>query len=348
MISISRLRAVIFLVLVIPVLHISSQRAMADELILANGDRMTGALVREEDGTIVFKTVYAGEVKVGLKHVARIRTDEPMQIHTPDETTYSTNEIALKDDALIVNSSGDGSVIELDRSDLYLIQPESEAIYTGWRKNGRINIAFHFNRGNSDTDILSADIDLRFRKPSDRIRLTGQWDRQRVQGVDFVKRRFIDGNYNHFISKNWYTGATLKAERDEFANLSDRIITGPLVGHQFYESEPLNLLFELGLMYVYEDFVTVPINKYWGPSWHLLFDKYILGASGLQFYHEQAGLVNAENTSKWLWDSWTGLRMPLYGGILASAEFQVDYDSEPAPGTETTDTIYRLKLGYQW
>ncbi|MDJ0957901.1 MAG: hypothetical protein QNI91_13620 [Arenicellales bacterium] len=25
-----------------------------------------------------------------------------------------------------------------------------------------------------------------------------------------------------------------------------------------------------------------------GPSWHLLFDKYILGVNGLQFYHEQA------------------------------------------------------------
>lgn len=348
MIPISRICAVIFLLLGVHVVQVNSQRAMADEIILANGDRMTGTLVREEDGAIVFKTVYVDEIKVELKHVVRIRTDETMHVRTRDEITYSTNEITLKDDVLIVISSDEGSVIELDRSNLYMMQPESEDINSGWRMNGRINFASNFNRGNSDTEILSADIDLRFRKPSDRIRLTGQWDRQRAQGVDFVNRRFIDGNYNHFISKNWYAGATLKAERDEFANLSDRIITGPLVGHQFYESEPLNLLLELGLMYVYEDFVTVAANKYWGPSWHLLFDKYILGVSGLQFYHEQSGLVNAENTSKWLWDSWTGIRMPLYGGILVSGEVQVDYDSEPAPGTETTNTVYRLKLGYQW
>ncbi|MFC1680592.1 DUF481 domain-containing protein [Pseudomonadota bacterium] len=321
---------------------------MADQLILANGDRMTGAMVRVEDGTVVFKTAYAGEIKIELKHVATIRTDEPMHIRARDETAYSTNEVALKGDALIVTSSGGGPVIELDKSNLYMMRPESEVIYTGWRKSGRVNFAFNFNRGNSDTDIMGADIDIRFRKPLDRIRLTGQWDRQRAQGVDFVKRRFIDGNYNHFISETWYAGAALRAERDEFANLSDRIITGPLVGHQFYESEPLNLLLELGLMYVYEDFVSEPVNKYWGPSWHLLFDKYILGVSGLQFYHEQAGLVNVENTSKWLWDSWTGLRMPLYGGILVSAEVQVGYDSEPAPDTETTNTVYRLKLGYQW
>ena len=347
MFSTRRFRVAI-LVVVIVIAQIFPQRALADELTLFNGDRMTGTLVREEDGIVVFKTAYTGEIKIELKHVVRIRTDEPMQLRTHHETTYSTNEITLEGDVLIVTSSSDGSVTELDKSVLYMMQPESEVIYTGWRKSGRINFAFNFNRGNSDTDIMSADIDLRFRKPSDRIRLIGQWDRQRVQGNDVVKRRFIDGNYNHFVSKNWYTGAALRAERDEFANLSDRIIAGPLVGRQFYESEPLNLLLELGLMYVYEDFTTEPVNKYWGPSWHLLFDKYILGVNGLQFYHEQAGLVNMENTSKWLWDSWTGLRMPLYGGILASAEIQVDYDSEPAPGTETTNTVYRLKLGYQW
>ena len=129
--------------------------------------------------------------------------------------------------------------------------------------------------------------------------------------------------------------------------MDERYTLGPFIGHQFYESDPLNLLLELGLMYVHEDFVNEPTNKYWGPSWHLLFDKYIIGNS-LQFYHEQTGLLNAENTDKWLWDSWTGFRVPLFSGLVATAEVQVDYDSQPAVGTDTTNTTYRLKLGYQW
>ena len=93
MISTARLRVAIFLVLVIAVSQIISQRAVVDKLTLFNGHRMTETLVREEDGIVVFKTAYTGEIKVELKHVVRIRTDEPMQIRTYDETIYSTNEI---------------------------------------------------------------------------------------------------------------------------------------------------------------------------------------------------------------------------------------------------------------
>ena len=100
-------------------------------------------------------------------------------------------------------------------------------------------------------------------------------------------------------------------------------------------------------MYVRESFIGEPVDKYWGPAWHLLFDKYILG-DWLQLYHEQRGVISAEDTDKILWDTWTGLRAPLFAGVVGSFEYQTRYNSEPAEGTNTTDTTFRFKLGYQW
>jgi hypothetical protein len=39
---------------------------------------------------------------------------------------------------------------------------------------------------------------------------------------------------------------------------------------------------------------------------------------------------------------------PLQSGIIASAEVELEYDSQPNTGDNKTDTTYRLKIGYQW
>ena len=322
------------------------QQAFADQVTLINGDTLSGTLVKQEDGVLSFKSEYVGDVSIKWEHVREVHTDEPMQIKLYDQTTLSIRSIVIDGDQAITMPVNSDDPVRVNHADITDIQPESVARRTGWEKSGRVNFALKYERGNSDTDNLTADFDLRYRKDVNRFRFTGQWDNESVDGENTVKKWFLAGNYNHFVSKRWYYGASLKLEHDEFADLDERFTLGPFIGHQFYESEPLNLLLELGLMYVHEDFTTAPTNKYWGPSWHLLFDKYVVG--NLQFYHEQTGLLNAENTDKWLWDSWTGFRVPLFGGFIGSAEVQVDYDSQPAAGTDTTNTTYRLKLGYQW
>ena len=44
----------------------------------------------------------------------------------------------------------------------------------------------------------------------------------------------------------------------------------------------------------------------------------------------------------------TGLRVPLIGAFDLTAQVDFDYDSEPAPGVDSTDIKYILSLGYEW
>jgi hypothetical protein len=46
--------------------------------------------------------------------------------------------------------------------------------------------------------------------------------------------------------------------------------------------------------------------------------------------------------------TWTGLRIPLMLGLVASTEMKVAYDSGAAEEADTLDTSYLVKLGYQW
>ena len=47
-------------------------------------------------------------------------------------------------------------------------------------------------------------------------------------------------------------------------------------------------------------------------------------------------------------DNWTGFRFPLYAGLVASNEAQFEFDGAAPSGVDKLDTIWRVKLGYQW
>ena len=44
----------------------------------------------------------------------------------------------------------------------------------------------------------------------------------------------------------------------------------------------------------------------------------------------------------------TGVRVPVAAGLSATTALKVDWDNDPAPGTESTDTTLLFGLGYVW
>jgi putative salt-induced outer membrane protein YdiY len=221
-------------------------------------------------------------------------------------------------------------------------EPERTGDFTG-----RVNLSMRSERGNTDSDDVGADVDLTYRRNIHRLRVLGELEEDRKDGEKTKQNWLIGFTYNYFVTKKLYFTGSLKFEQDEFANLDLRTSAGPYVGYQFFESRHLNLLAEAGAILVREDYSTESDNAYWGPGWHISFDTYVF-SDRLQFYHEQFGLFNAEDADNWLWKSWTGVRVPLFGGLVGSAEAKFDYDGEPSEDTEGTQTTYRLKLGYRW
>lgn len=105
---------------------------------------------------------------------------------------------------------------------------------------------------------------------------------------------------------------------------------------------------ELTLFAVDEDYVNAPDNQFIGPGFFLKYEREIHKGTGLRFYHKNYAIMDAGDGNKRLWHSWTGLRIPLYGRIVGSAQCEIDYDNQPALRRDSTDTTFRLKLGYQW
>jgi hypothetical protein len=55
--------------------------ALADEIVLVNGDRLTGTVVKVEGGKLTLKTEYAGPIEIQADKIKSIMTDHPAEVH---------------------------------------------------------------------------------------------------------------------------------------------------------------------------------------------------------------------------------------------------------------------------
>lgn len=334
-------------VLLLVVFMLLVQNAGADEIIMRDGSRLLGEVVKRENGTLDFKTVYAGVIKVNWDQVAEITTEKPMEFLLTDDTIVTGKHVINSVDDLIVEADSGVQPQTLGQAEVAYVNPESWRTGQGYKLSGRANFALSSQRGNTDKDEIDVDGDLTWRRKNDRFLAAGELERDRNDNQTTADNWKLEGAYNYFVTKKWYWGGFGRVEHDKFADLDLRTSVGPLIGYQWFESRKMNLSTSTGISYVRENFIDQSDHDYAALPWAINFDRFLFG-DFMQFYHKQTGFWNLESTGDVVWDTWTGLRFPLVLGLVASTELQVEYDSGAAKGAKDLDTTYLLKLGYQW
>ncbi len=321
--------------------------ALADELILRDGSRLFGTVIKKEGNRLEFETSFAGTLAVQWDQVSELKTDRPVQALLSTDEVISTEAISNSGETTTLHTGPDGSPRSFARDQVPYLNPEPWRLGQGFRFSGRASFALKSDRGNTDKDEIDMDADLELRRKRDRFTVFGELEHDTNNNQVSKDKWKLRNTYNYFTTERHYYVATLSMEADDLAELTLRAALGPGLGYQFFESEAMNLKTELGVLRVHEDFKTQQDNNYWAAGWLIDFDRYVL-ADLVQFYHRQTGLWNLYDTSSVVWDTWTGLRFPLYLGLVASTEVKVEYDSGAAKGADEIDTTYRIKLGYQW
>lgn len=68
----------------------------------------------------------------------------------------------------------------------------------------------------------------------------------------------------------------------------------------------------------------------------------------LQVFHRHSLNWSVEDASAYLFNSATGLRVPIFGNLQATAQVNFDRNSNPAAGAKKNDYDYLLTGGYNW
>ena len=133
----------------------------ADQIVLKNGDRLTGNIEKSDDKTLVIKTEFAGEVTVQWPAVQEINSSAPLHVSLNNGQTV-VGTVTTSDGNLAVATANAGTVNQPKASVTRLRSEAEQAAYDkslrpglleGWQ--GGVNVGFALTRGNSQTKNLA-------------------------------------------------------------------------------------------------------------------------------------------------------------------------------------------------
>ncbi|HZS12138.1 MAG TPA: hypothetical protein VFA38_07795, partial [Nitrospirales bacterium] len=110
----ARTRSSVFVCLIL-LAGFSVPPVQADEIILNNGDRIHGTIVKMADDLLTVTTPYADELKLNWKDVRAIVADRPMQVelNPEDEPITLSDFFFLEPPAVPTIRVGEGSEIPI-------------------------------------------------------------------------------------------------------------------------------------------------------------------------------------------------------------------------------------------
>jgi len=332
------------LVLVAAVILAAIGTARADEVHLKNGDRITGEVVTMEEDKLVLKTSYAGEITIQWDEVASMATDAPVEVSFQDETTVVGTTKPAKDGEMSLKTAETAEVISFQLDEVKSINPKSPE--KGVEIKGDVNLGLKYERGNTDKDVIHVDGSFSAREGDNRYSAKGDVNREKASGVKTENNWLALAKYDRFLTEKMYWFTTASFEHDEFKSLNLRTTLATGAGRQFIETALTNLLIELGLAYVIEDF-TSKDNDYTALRWSLDFDRYVL-SDKVQFFHWDELFWSLKDTDGVVLRTQTGFRFPLYGNFKWTVRYDFDLDTSPDPGRKEEDQRFIVTVGYEY
>ncbi len=105
------------------VLSLFSSPVIAANVVLKNGDRLTGEIVKLSDNILTFKSPLFGEVELPWKQVLELQSDDGVTVKLKDGST-AKGKVTLSQQGELVIDQGDlGRTKPLPRADIAMFNP---------------------------------------------------------------------------------------------------------------------------------------------------------------------------------------------------------------------------------
>ena len=329
---------------------LASPTVWADIVIFNNGDQLHGTLVSMEQDSMVFNSAAVGKITISMDKVRSFSTDS-------DTTLYF-------EDGTVVNQPidiGEGRTIELSGGDVVSPRAVPLSAVSGinppppepieWK--GRVTIGYTLDRGNTNSQDASVDINAKRETDKDRISLDAEYYEKREEdpdtGNDYSSKRqfLLGGHYDYFIADGYYVYGTVTAEKEATANLDLRLNIGSGVGYRLINNDTTEVDLEAGLSWVNESFSDdSEDNDYVAlrTGWSIEHDI----SASTQFFHYGQWLPSLEDSDDQLVKTETGVHVKVNGSLYVEGKVLYDWDQTPAIGKDKEDTTYILGVGWDF
>jgi len=253
----------------------------ADQVMLANNDRISGEIISVSNGKIQVKTEYAGVIQVDFNKITNLKTEKNASIILVDGENMTGRIDSISGSSIVVESSELG-LIEISRDRFQGMGPleatdlktdenpqipgtadrqeaaaekaivvpadtgteESPALPKRW--SGSLSLGAQLQEGNTDSTDLHFDAKAKREVPLKELQLKFRADYGETEGETDTNKVFGEAKFKAFRCERFYLFGVTNMEHDEMEDLDLRaqFYAGP--GYYFIKKERTAMLAEIG------------------------------------------------------------------------------------------------------
>ena len=327
---------------VVAALAILGRQAFAGDVILANGDHITGKVLSLSGGELVVKSEAAGELTIDITKLKTFSSDDVLNIRVGDGAPFDCRVAAGPDGKIEVRRSPKAPPELIAIRDIAEINAPEPAWTGEVMLNGKIT------GGDSKTQEAGLEFKLDKEWKTDRLHFLGEYMYGREQntstGIWSTSDDFgnVYGKYTHDVYEELYVDVNAKALHDQLAELRYRLSPAAGIGYRWFDEPKLEFSTDIGIAYNDERFSTFGGRSFWGPQleyevqWKPV--KRLRLFNTLEYYPSFADL-----TGNFLLDTQAGFHVTMWTHSFIELRGEYHHDTEPAASAKTGE--YRFIVG---
>ncbi len=234
-----------------------------DQVVLVNGDTITGEIVKKEDGKLTIKSEFLGEVTMPWKAVKSIRSTQPLTVVMPNGQMV-LGTLATSGNTLEVATPSGPQTAPLADIDALRNAAQQQA----WERmqhpkitqlwSGYYDVGLALARGNAYTDTLTNAANATRTTLNDKINVyfSQIYSNARLSGITAATASAIIGGwtYNRNLTPRFFLSTLNEYDHDRFQDLNLRFVAGGGVGVNAVKNNTTNLALTVGGDYEREGF----------------------------------------------------------------------------------------------
>ncbi len=324
----------------------------ADQVVLKNGDRVTGSIIKKDGKSLTIKTDHFGVVTTLWDQVDSIKADTPVNIVLQDGKTVQ-GTVATTDGKLQVTERD--TTISVIPTEVTTIRNTAEQqayerlLHPGWGSlwAGTASIGFAGTSGNARTLTFTTGINASRLTNTDKASLYFNAIKSSalVNGRNADTAQAVRGGvaYDHNLGPRLFVNVFNDYEYDRFQNLDLRFVIGGGLGFHAFKTERSQLDLLAGADYNHSRFSTPLVRDsaelYWGDEYALKLNSSTSLVQSFRMFHDLSDTgsyrINFDvgastRISKWL--NW-------------NISLSDRYLNHPAPRRKSNDFLYTTGLG---
>jgi len=245
----------------------------ADQIVLKNGDRLTGTIEKSDDKALVIKTEFAGEVTVEWDAVQEINSTQKLHVNLNNGQTVS-GTVTTSDGNLAV-ATADAGTVNAPKALVTKVFGEGEqaayekslhpGLLEGWQ--GGANVGFGLTRGNSQTKNLALALTANRITLHDKLSLytnSVYATNDALGATPAATANALQGGarYDHDFTPRWFAYVGADFQTDALQTLDLRSVFGGGLGWHAIKNNRTILDLLGGLDYTREKYTALPSRSF--------------------------------------------------------------------------------------